>query len=87
MKLRLTILATALTVAASGPVFAGGGDGGCSHMGSKWKYTSAEPQEESEATKKLASLNGPATDQEATAQAAPEKAQEGPAEPSEQTTQ
>ena len=86
MKLRLTILATALTVAASGPVFAGGGDGGCSHMGSKWKYTSVEPQEESEATKKLASLSVPATDQEAAAQAAPEKAQAGPGQTAEQTT-
>ena len=84
MNFRLTIAATALTVLASGPVFAGGA-GGCDY-GSKWKYTSVEPQEESEATKKLASLSAPATDQEAAAQAAPEKAQAGPGQTAEQTT-
>jgi hypothetical protein len=73
MKFRLTILATALTVLAIGPAYAGGA-GGCDY-GSKYKYTSAEPQEQSEASRKLASLNVPATDQEAAVQAAPEKPQ------------
>lgn len=80
MKFRLTILATALTVLAIGPVYAGGA-GGCDY-GSKYKYTSAEPQEQSEASKKLASLNVPATDQEA----APQKAQADTAQPAETTT-
>ena len=73
MKFRLTILATALTVLAIGPAYAGGA-GGCNY-GSKYKYTSAEPQEQSEASKKLAGLSVPATDQEAAVQAAPEKPQ------------
>ena len=85
MKVRLTILATALTVLAIGPVYAGGA-GGCSY-GSKYKYTSVEPQEQSEASKKLASLSVPATEQEAAAEAAPEKAQATPAQTAETTSQ
>lgn len=85
MKFRLTIVATALTVLASGPVFAGGA-GGCDY-GAKWKYTSAEPQEQSEASKKLASLSAPASEQEVAAQAAPEKAQADAEQTVEKTTQ
>ena len=84
MKSRLTILATALTVLAVGPAYAGGA-GGCNY-GSKYKYTSAEPQEQSEASKKLASLNVPASDEEAAAQAAPEKAAADTTQPAEATT-
>ena len=47
MKFRLTMIASAIALIASGPVFAGGA-GGCSHYNSS-KYTSAEPQEQSEA--------------------------------------
>ena len=50
MKSRLTILATALTVLAIGPAYAGGA-GGCNY-GSKYKYTSAEPQEQSELSRR-----------------------------------
>lgn len=85
MKTRLTILATALTLLASGAVFAGGADG-CNY-GSKWKSTSVEPQEQSEASKKLASLSTPSTDQEAAAKAAPEKATADGAQTAEKTTQ
>jgi len=84
MKLRLTILATVLTVLAIGPAYAGGA-GGCDY-GSKYKHTSAEPMEQSEASKKLASLSAPATDQEAAAQAAPEKAQPDTTQPVGTTT-
>lgn len=84
MKFRLTILATALTVLATGPVYAGGA-GGCDY-GSKYKHTSAEPMEQSEASKKLASLNVPATDQEAAVQAAPEKTRADTTQPAEPTT-
>ena len=62
MKLRLTVVATALSVLAVSPVFAGGADG-CDY-GTRFKSTSAEPQEPSEAAKKLASLNLPATGEE-----------------------
>lgn len=66
MKFRLTVIATALSVLAIGPAFAGGA-GGCDY-GSSYKYTSAEPQEPSEASKKLASLSLPATEQETASQ-------------------
>ena len=60
MKLRLTVAAMALSVLVIGPVYAGGADGGCAY-GSKYQQTSVEPQEQSEAAKKLASLNVPAS--------------------------
>jgi hypothetical protein len=63
MKLRLTFIAMALSVLAVSPVYAGGAEGGCSH-GSKYQQTSVEPQEQSEAAKKLASLSMPVTAQE-----------------------
>ena len=85
MKLRLTAFAMALSVLVIGPVYAGGA-GGC-EFGSKWRYTSVEPQEESEATKKLASLNMPITEEEKADQAsAPEKAQESTPQAAEKTT-
>ena len=59
MKLRLTVAAMALSVLVIGPVYAGGADGSCAY-GSKYQQTSVEPQEQSEAAKKLASLNVPA---------------------------
>lgn len=84
MNSRLTILATALAVLAIGPAYAGGA-GGCDY-GSTYKYTSVEPMEQSEASKKLASLSVPATDQEAAAEAVPEKPQAGTTQPADSTT-
>jgi hypothetical protein len=69
MKFRLTAVAMALSVFVIGPVYADG-SGGCEY-GSKWRYTSVEPQEESEASKKLASLNIPITEEETAGQATP----------------
>ena len=46
-----------------------------------------EPTEQSEASKKLASLSVPATDQEAAAQAAPEKATADAPQTAEKTAQ
>jgi len=66
MKFRLTIVAMALSVLAMGPVYAGGA-GGCNYGGG-YQSTSVEPQEQSEAAKKLASLATPASDQETAAQ-------------------
>lgn len=59
MKLRLTVISIALSVLAASPVFA------CDYV-DKYKSTSAEPLEQSEAAKKLASLNLPASGQEST---------------------
>ena len=76
MKLRLTAVAMALSVLAVGPVYAGGADGGCAY-GSTYRSTFLEPQEQSEAARKLASLSVPATEQTTAGQAAanaPEKA-------------
>ena len=73
MKLRLTVVAIALSVFAVGPVFAGGAAGGCDY-GSKYRYTAAEPEAQSEAAKKLASLSVPISDQEMVA-SAPEQSQ------------
>ena len=74
MKLRPTIIAMALSVLAVSPVYAGGADGSCAY-GSKYQQTSVEPQEQSEASKKLASLNLPLTEQQ-TAGASPPPADE-----------
>ncbi len=63
MKLRLTVIAMALSVLAISPVYAGGADGGCAY-GGKYQQTSVEPQEQSQASKKLASLNLPLTEHE-----------------------
>jgi hypothetical protein len=63
MKLRLTFIAMALSVLAISPVYAGGADGSCAY-GSKYQQTSVEPQEQSQASKKLASLNLPLTELE-----------------------
>ena len=74
MKFRLTVVAMALSVLVIGPVYAGGA-GGCA-FDSKYRYTSVEPQEQSEAARKLASLSLPASEQETAGQAAksvPEK--------------
>lgn len=62
MKFRLTIVAMALSVLVIGPVYAGGA-GGCDY-GGRYQSTSVEPQEQSEAAKKLASLSAPVSDQE-----------------------
>ena len=70
MKCRLTLIAMALSAVAVSPVYAGGADGGCAY-GSKYQQTSVEPQEQSEAAKKLASLNMPASEQEKTAATPP----------------
>lgn len=64
MKLRLTAVAMTLSALAIGPVYAGGA-GGCNY-GSKWQSTAVEPQEQSETSKKLASLSAPIAE-EATA--------------------
>jgi hypothetical protein len=69
MKLRLTVVAAALSVLTVSPVFAGGADGGCAY-GSGYKYTSVEPQEQSEAAGKLASLSVPAGEQDKVASTA-----------------
>jgi len=61
MNIRLTIVATALSVVAIAPVYAGGA-GGCDY-GNKYQSTSVEPQEQSEAAKKLASLTLPMSEQ------------------------
>ena len=87
MKFRLTAIALALSALVVGPVYAGGA-GGCEY-GSKWRYTSVEPQEESEATKKLASLSM-SIDEEQTADQAttPEQPQESTSKAAEtETTQ
>jgi hypothetical protein len=65
----------AVSVLAVGPVYAGGA-GGCDY-GSQDRYTSAEPQEQSEAAKKLASLSVAIGEQQTAGQAtesAPETA-------------
>ena len=85
MTFRLTAVAMALSVLVIGPVYAEG-SGGCQY-GSKYRYTSVEPQEESEATKKLASLNMPITEEETATQAtSSEKAQESAPTAAEKTT-
>jgi hypothetical protein len=85
MKLRLTAVAMAVSALVIGPVYADGA-GGCDYSG-KWRSTSVEPQEQSEASKKLASLKMPIAGQETTAQAAaPEKAQESAPQAAEKTT-
>ncbi len=73
MKHRLTVVAMALSVFAVSPVFAGGTASGCDY-GSKYRSTAAEPQEQSEAAKRLASLSAPIGEQEMVA-SAPEKSQ------------
>ena len=87
MKFRLTAVAMALSVLVIGPVYADGA-GGC-EFGSKWRYTSVEPQEESEATKKLASLSVSIDEEQTSDQAtASEKSQESTSKAAEtQTTQ
>lgn len=77
MKIRLTLVAMALSVLAAGPVFAGGAVGGCDYSGNR--YTAAEPQEQSEAAKKLASLSAPITEQETVA-SVPETSDASPAD-------
>jgi hypothetical protein len=67
MKFRLTIVAMALSVLAVAPVYAGGA-GDCDY-GGRYQSTSAEPQEQTEAAKKLASLSAPASSQETAAKA------------------
>jgi hypothetical protein len=62
MKFRLTIVAMALSVLAVGPVYAAG-SGGCDY-GGRFQSTSVEPQEQSEAAKKLAELSTPAGEQD-----------------------
>ena len=69
MKLRFTAAAMALSILVIGPVYAGGADGSCA-FGSKYRYTSVEPQEQSEVVRKLASLSAPATEQDTAASAA-----------------
>ena len=68
MKLRLTVVATALSVLAVSPLLAGSAHA-CDY-GKQYKYTAVDPQDQSEAAKKLASLNLPATGQESTVGAA-----------------
>lgn len=68
MKFRLTLLATALSMLAMTPVYAGGA-GGCDY-GGRYQSTSVEPQEQSEAARKLASLSMPASGQDQAAQMA-----------------
>ncbi|MDX2315847.1 MAG: hypothetical protein QNL90_17400 [Gammaproteobacteria bacterium] len=63
MTFRPALIAMFLSVLAVSPVYAGGADGGCAY-GSKYQQTSVEPQEQSEAAKKLASLSMPAATQE-----------------------
>ena len=84
MKLRLTVVAMALSVFAAGPVFAGGAAGGCDY-GSQYRYTSAEPQEQSEAAKRLASLSAPISEQEMVA-SAPEQSQASTTQAAEKKT-
>lgn len=79
MKFRLTIVAMALSVLAVGPVYAGGA-GGCDY-GGRYQSTSVEPQEQSEAAKKLASLSVPVSGQETA-----EKADASPSQGTPQTT-
>ncbi len=69
MNFRLTAVAMTLSVLAVGPVYAGGAGGDC-NFGGQYQQTSVEPQELSEAAKKLASLSEPASDQEVAAQKA-----------------
>ncbi len=88
MKLRLTAVAMALSVLAVGPVYAAGADGSCSY-GSKYRYTSVEPLEQSEAASKLASLSVPITEQETAARSAagaPDKADASSSPAAEKTT-
>ena len=88
MKFRLTAIAMALSALVITPVYAGGA-GGCNY-GSKWQSTSAEPQEQTEASKKLASLSMPIAEaaEEATGDqaTATEKPQESTATTAEETT-
>jgi len=87
MKLRLTAVAMAISVLAAGPVYAGGA-GGCDY-GSTYRYTSAEPQEQSELARKLASLSVPIGEQQTAEQAsasAPEKAHASTPPAAEKTT-
>ena len=83
MKFRLTVVAMALSVFAVGPVFAGGAAGGCDY-GSKYRYTAAEPEAQSEAAKKLASLSVPIGEQE-TAASAPEQSDASPSQAAKKT--
>ena len=88
MKLRLTAVAMAISVLAVGPVYAGGADGGCDY-GSTSRYTSAEPQEQSEIAKKLASLNVPIGEQQTAGKAtvsSPEKTHASPSPGAEKAT-
>lgn len=87
MKLRLTAVAMAISVLVVGPVYAGGA-GGCDY-GSKYRYTSAEPQEQSELAKKLASLSVAIGEQQTAGQASastPEKAHASTPRTAEKTT-
>ena len=76
MKFRLTIVAMALSVLAVGPVYAGGA-GGCDY-GGRYQSTSVEPQEQSEAAKKLASLSVPVSGQESAVKADTSPTQDTP---------
>ena len=58
MKFRLSMIAAALTMLAMGSVYADG-SGDCNY--SKYRYTSAQPQEPTTAEEKLASLDAPAS--------------------------
>ena len=57
MTYRLTVITAALCALAVSPVFADGA--GCDYS-TKYRYTSAEPQEPTAAEDKLASLTAPA---------------------------
>lgn len=76
MKFRITLLAAALSALAMAPVYAGGA-GGCDYGGGKYQSTSVEPQEQSEAARKLASLSMPASGQDQVAPAAEKAAAQG----------
>jgi hypothetical protein len=84
MKLRHTVVAMALSVFAVGPVFAGGAASGCDY-GSKYRYTAAEPEAQSEAAKKLASLSATIGEQEMVA-STPEKSDAGTSQAAKKTT-
>ena len=61
MKYPLTVIAAALCALAIGPVYADGP--GCDY-GSKFRFTSVEPQEPTAAEGKMASLTAPAGETE-----------------------
>lgn len=88
MKLRLSVVAMTVSILAVAPVYAGGAGGNCAY-GSKYKYTEAEPQEQSEASRKLASLRVSTTEQKTAGEAAasaPAKADSSSSQAAEKTT-